>query len=110
MAKDDYHVIVYRLLSYLYDCLKHGKDPDMKILDEVLKDIPESYKRFILKTLKSEGYTKNYKFEPVGDDEWIIGLENICITVKGTEYLTDVSFMQKVHRFMKGVKDVIPGI
>lgn len=28
MAKDDYHVIVYQILSYLYQCLKKGEDVD----------------------------------------------------------------------------------
>ena len=27
MAKDDYFVMAYKLLSYLYACLKAGKDP-----------------------------------------------------------------------------------
>ena len=28
MAKDDYFVIVYRLLKYLYDCLKKSEKPN----------------------------------------------------------------------------------
>ena len=32
MAKDDYHVIVYQILAYLYQCLKTGKDVDSKML------------------------------------------------------------------------------
>lgn len=28
MAKDDFHVIVYQILSYLYQCLKHGEMVD----------------------------------------------------------------------------------
>lgn len=32
MAKDDYHVIVYQILSYLYQCLKSGEDIDTKRL------------------------------------------------------------------------------
>ena len=28
MAKNDYHVIVYRILLYLYACLKGGEDVD----------------------------------------------------------------------------------
>lgn len=32
MARDDYHVIVYYLLSYLYDCLKKGRPVDKSII------------------------------------------------------------------------------
>ena len=31
MARDDYHVIVYQILSYLYMQLKQGKDIDENI-------------------------------------------------------------------------------
>ena len=32
MAKNDYHVIVYYLLSYLYDCLKCRKLLDRNVI------------------------------------------------------------------------------
>ena len=32
MAKDDYHVIVYQILAYLYAQLKAGEDPDEAML------------------------------------------------------------------------------
>lgn len=44
MAKDDYHVIVYKILSYLYTALKAGErvddsllKPDSRYLQSVLK-------------------------------------------------------------------------
>lgn len=30
MSKDDYHVLAYQLLSYLYDCLKAGERPETR--------------------------------------------------------------------------------
>ncbi len=32
MAKDDYHVIVYQIIAYLYQCLKNGNDVDTRLL------------------------------------------------------------------------------
>lgn len=32
MARDDYHVIVYQILSYLYMQLKQGKDIDVSLI------------------------------------------------------------------------------
>ena len=32
MAANDYHVIVYEILAYLYDCLKNGIDPDIEAI------------------------------------------------------------------------------
>lgn len=43
MAKDDFFVIAYRILAYLYSCMKAGEIPDVaKISYEKLK-IPEKY-------------------------------------------------------------------
>lgn len=33
MAKDDYHVIVYKLLAYLYRCLKDGEAIQTDLLE-----------------------------------------------------------------------------
>lgn len=40
VAKDDYFVLAYRLLSYLYGCLKAGEKPDWEYLDYGTKDFP----------------------------------------------------------------------
>ena len=32
MARDDYHVIVYQILSYLYQRLKKGEQVDAKMI------------------------------------------------------------------------------
>ncbi len=44
MAKDDYHVIVYQILAYLYKCLKNGiaADPE-DLLPGKLYDINPVY-------------------------------------------------------------------
>lgn len=31
MAQNDYFVIVYRVLKYLYDCLKKGEKPEARV-------------------------------------------------------------------------------
>ena len=35
---------------------------------------------------------------------------NIRITLKGLEYLTENSIMQKLYRAAKGIKDIVPGV
>ena len=43
MAKDDFHVIAYRILDYLYECMKKGESPEVEYLTkkpmELMKDI-----------------------------------------------------------------------
>lgn len=58
MAKDDYHVIVYQILSYLYDCLKKGMDPDPKQIScrSEFFSINERYWSYIMVSLLDYGF------------------------------------------------------
>lgn len=42
MAKDDYFVIVYQVLKYLYECLKKGEQPESSYLRAGRYSIPEN--------------------------------------------------------------------
>ena len=50
MSKDDYFVVVYRILAYLYHCVKNGINPDMEYLTYNTKHFPvcESYWEYII--------------------------------------------------------------
>lgn len=39
-----------------------------------------------------------------------VDTDNILITLKGLEHLTENSIMQKLYRAAKGIKEIIPGI
>ena len=58
MAKDDYYVIVYQILSYLYRSLKEGTEvnPKMLTFDGYLFKINERYWLYIIKNLINDGY------------------------------------------------------
>ena len=43
MAKNDYFVLVYKILSYLYKCLKKGREPSEEYLKPLTKDFPIEY-------------------------------------------------------------------
>ena len=47
MVKNDYHVIVCKILKYLYACLKNGEDVDSDKLMDIIGDLPESYADYI---------------------------------------------------------------
>ncbi len=51
MSRDDYFVIVYQVLKYLYDCLKKGERPDKDLLNEDEYSIPKQYWEYILISL-----------------------------------------------------------
>lgn len=112
MAKDDFHVIVYRILQYLYDCLKKGQDPDVDLIAAEKYEINERYFQTIIGELYENGYIKvvapiqmlKTNYTPYK----ITG--SISITLQGIEYLTDNSFIAKVQKFFKMTKETVPFI
>lgn len=108
MAKDDYHVIVYWLLSYLYDCLKKGKTPDEDTLCllDYPQDLNDEYKKYIFQHLYSAGFIEGLTMKPLpvlsGKKEmYIRNLDRTRITPAGIEYLQNNGVMQKAKDFVK---------
>lgn len=114
MAKDDYHVIVYRILAYLYKCLKSGHRPSLDYLQYDTDDFPigKSYWNYILIHLLEGGYIEGITLIPMlGDEEKVVRLtSNVRITPLGIEYLSENSTMNKAKEFLKGLKEIIPYI
>lgn len=112
MAKEDYQVIVYQILAYLYNCLKKGIDidTDYLIAQGKLFSINEQYWRFILYNLYNDGLIEGITSNKVWGEKYplISDLENIGITPLGIQYLTDNSFMEKAKELLKDAKAIIP--
>lgn len=100
MAKDDYFVIAYKLLTIIYVSLKSGKTVSNDQLKELSEGIPYQYWEYILKTLSAEGYVSGVI--PVSSLSGnSIKIINLQITPKGIEYLQDNSMMKKAGNFVK---------
>ena len=58
MARDDYYVIVYKILAYLYIKLKTGEEiePEMLMYDGSLFQINRKYWVYIFENLFNDGY------------------------------------------------------
>lgn len=103
MAKDDYFVVVYKVLLYLYACFKRKVVFDIAVFLKSIKvDISESYFDNILRMMQKEGYIEGYKYKRVwGRDVIRISeYEQLEITQKGIEFLQDNSKMRKVKEFL----------
>ncbi len=113
VAKNDHHVIVYRILLYLYACLKGGEDVGPKRLDEIAlaAGANERYWHYILCSLLDYGFISGViRVEADNAFDRVCGLDGACITPRGIEYLTDNAFMEKAKRFLKDAEDIIPFI
>lgn len=62
MAKNDMEVIMYKILRYLYECMKLGVEPELEQFawNSKLFDIPQSYWCKIIVTLVRKGYITGF--------------------------------------------------
>ena len=113
MARDDYFVIVYKILTYLYTCLKNGENPDIyNVLTAESYGINQSYFDYIIAELLEAEYIKGVStLNSLGRSKPLIKITgNIAIKPKGIEYLQENSAFAKVKNFIKEIKETIPGL
>lgn len=113
MAKDDYYVIVYQILAYLYQCLKKGKDVNV---DEISADctmyrINEKYWEYIMVNMYKQNLIEGISLVEIDNYGYKIARLECCqIMPVGIAYLNENSFIQKAKDLFKDVKDIVPFI
>ena len=111
MAKDDYEVIVYRVLVYLYACMKRKiMYEEISFREAVRKNVEsDEYFAKVISMMKSEGLiTKVSIVEAWGGDCIIASdLRDMEITAEGIRYLKENSTMNKVGAMLKESVDTI---
>lgn len=110
MAKDDYHVIVCYILSYLYGCLKRGEKPsrDYLSLSRYPDMISESYRDYIYIELARSGFVRRITWHKVpvlkNEAEVILkSFDKAQITPAGIEYLQNDKTIEKAWNAIQGV-------
>ena len=110
MAKDDYFVIVYQILSYLYKCLKKGEEVDSTYLSYGSPLYPKLNKRYwgyIMENLEKDGYISGIAIQYFDNELKIYALDNCQITPKGIAYLTDNSLFSKAKEAAETLGEII---
>jgi hypothetical protein len=105
MAKDDYYVIVYQILKYLYECLKNGKEVDYELLEAENFGINQQYWEYIMKNMRSQNFVTGVS--TLGK-QGRTDIKKIAITPTGIDYLFDNNLMSKAKKAYEGVKEFIP--
>ena len=97
MAKDDMEVVIYKILMYLYECMKRDVMPDLKKYGwhSELIDIPQQYWCKIIRVLVEKGLVKGFSVCPTKDGILIETKPPIEITYEGREFLRENSGMKK---------------
>ncbi|OFN02624.1 hypothetical protein HMPREF2626_01560 [Aerococcus sp. HMSC062A02] len=109
MAKDDYFVIVYQILKYLYDSLKKGKAIEEEKLTSAYFGVVDSYFSYILSSMYHQGFISGLRPIDSKLGQTFINLDDTVITPKGIEYLFDNNLIAKAKRTLKDIKEMVPG-
>ena len=109
MAKDDYFVLAYRILKYLYACFKAGEKADLDMFGPDALGINNGYWVNMLESLSNEGYITGVEFPSAIGSIRSAKVYDARITRKGIEFLEDNSRMKKAADFLRAVKEAIPG-
>lgn len=109
MAKNDYHVIAYRILIYLYECLKSGERINERVISAEVLHIVPSYWDYIMIHLYEDGYIEGVSVISALGGKTVKMHPELQITPKGIEFLEENSMMGKAKEFLKTLKETIPG-
>ena len=110
MAKNDYYVIAYRILVYLYECLKCGEKVNTDIIDAESLNIVPSYWAYIFIHLYEDGHIEGVNIISALGGKSVRLMPELQITPKGIEFLQENSSMSKAKSFLKSLKETIPGL
>lgn len=101
MASNDYHVVVYQILEYLYTCLRDGAIPDIEALEKFResKGLNKRYWRYILLHLLEDDFIEGAIAVPIAGEDFpsIKYSRRFAITPKGIGYLAENSLMTKLR-------------
>lgn len=107
MAHDDMHVVMYKILAYLYRCLKAGEKADMRAIDADALGINRAYWTSIIEELVERGYVKGYRVVDVPSVGKSVTPIDPTVTMTGVEFLMENSMMRKAFDFLRESKDVV---
>lgn len=111
MAKDDYEVILYRLLVYLYACKKRKILYEEKTFQESVQKNVENDQYFIdiIEMAQSEGLICGAVFTKAWGNVKIplFRYDELEITAEGIRYLKENSTMEKIGGALKEAVDII---
>ena len=104
MARDDMHVVIFKILAYIYDCMKSGTPVDDDVIGYESLRIPESYWTQIISELEQRGYVTGVSVRPTTTIT-VVTFNKPSVTLDGVEFLMENSMMAKAARAVADAGD-----
>ncbi len=103
----DNFTVIYKILSTLEKSLDMEEADMDRICPQTLGISEERWKKY-MEMLVDAGYIKGVSIKKYTDGQMIVSIEDIRITLKGLEYLSENTIMQRMYKAAKGIADLIP--
>lgn len=100
---------IYTILKTLEKAMDYPSFDFEVISNQQLGISKERWNAYI-EMLNDSGYVKGVIIKKYIGGEKIIDISDMRITLKGLEYLTENSIMQKLYNVAKGIKEITPGM
>ena len=114
MAKNDYDTVLYKLLIYLYACMKREIIFDETVFDQTIRTCAgnEQYFNEILSMAQDEGLIRDVTIVRAWGTDILIAspLEDMKITSAGIHYLKENSQMKKVGTMLLESVDIFSSL
>lgn len=110
MAQNDMYVVMYKIIAYLYDCMKRGVEPDNAAWGHRALEIPESYWASIVEELVDHGFIVGVEVNHFINGKCVVSAFAPRVTMEGVAFAQENTMMYKAKAFLKDAKEVIPFI
>lgn len=112
MAQDDMHVLIYKVLAYLYDCMKKGEQPDKSMLSctgLLFGGIPERYWTSIWIQMLDKNLVRGVGVTHYDNEAHVVIIDPV-ITLDGVEFMQENTMMRKALKVLQDAKSALPFI
>lgn len=113
MAKDDYEVIAYKILVYLYAVMKRKIIfSEETFRKTIIKDINEDYFNDVIRLMAADGQISGASFEKAwgGSYMMLTDYSDMEITAEGIRYLKDNSKAGRAKEALIGACDIVANL
>ena len=111
MAKDDYYIIAYKILLYLYAVLKWRISFNKTAFDKAIgkEYITDEYLADIIRMMQKQEMIDGAVFMNTWGNVYILisDISDLSITPTGIEYLSTNSLMQKIKNTLLQTVDIV---
>lgn len=108
MANNDMYVVMYKVIAYLYDCMKKGIAPEGEKWSCMALGIPESYWASVVSELVDHRFITGVKVIPYGDGARMVSIGRAEVTMEGVAFAQENSMMAKAKAFLQDAKASVP--